>query len=160
MKQEDNLPWFSHLEGYLLIPHELLHVIGFRLVGQRCAYRWGNPFVTPIGPMNRAERLVGMLFPFVIFFILVTAFAIFAGLTAGQAVREGIWGRLLFWLTLTLTAGLYLGTTIGDLRRAYLLIFDKPWYSWTPFDFFFWPLVNWNEVREKAAKGDIDDKPY
>jgi hypothetical protein len=30
------------IEGYLLIPHELLHIVGYRLVGKRCLYHWGD----------------------------------------------------------------------------------------------------------------------
>ena len=29
------------LEGYLLIPHEFLHVVAHKLIGKRCSYRVG-----------------------------------------------------------------------------------------------------------------------
>ncbi len=62
--------FFGVLQVTVLIPHELLHVLGYRLVGKRCLYRWGDDFVTPLGSIRRRERLVGALFPFGVFLIL------------------------------------------------------------------------------------------
>ncbi len=157
MKSTKDQHWFTRLGGYLLIPHELLHVLGYRLVGKRCQYQWGNPYVTPVGPMSRGVQLTGMLFPFVVFFLLVTIFVILAGFASEQVVREGSFFWFIFWLGLSYIAGIYTGTTLGDLRRAYLLIFDKPWSSRTPFDFFFWPIVDWNDIRSQVASGEIDE---
>jgi hypothetical protein len=140
--------------GNILIPHELLHVAGYWLVGQPCEYHWGRPYVTPLGVMPRWKRLVGMLFPFAIFFILVTLFALLAGFASREAVREGAFFWFITWLVLIYITGIYIGTTLGDLRRAYLLVVDKPWYSWTPFDFFFLPVVDWNDIRQKAVEGE------
>ena len=36
------------VEGYLLIPHELLHVAAYRLIGRRCSYRLGDSYVKHI----------------------------------------------------------------------------------------------------------------
>jgi hypothetical protein len=156
MKHVRTFPSFKALEGYLLIPHELLHVAGYWLVGQQCEYRWGQPYVTPIGLMLRWKRLVGMLFPFGVFFSLATVLALLAGYAARAAVREGSFFWLTLWLGLIYLTSLYVGSTLGDLRRAYLLIVNKPWHSWTPFDIFFLPVVDWNDIRQKAAKGEID----
>ena len=153
MKQVQNISWFKRVEGYLLIPHELLHVLGYRLVGQRCEYRWGQPYVTPAGPIPRYRNLVGMLFPFLIFSTLLIIFALLAGFASEQAVREDSPFWFIFWFTLTYLAGIYVGTTLGDLRQVYLLILNKPWYGWTPFDIFFYPLVDWNEIRRKITAG-------
>ncbi len=35
-------PWLHRLGGYFLIPHELLHIVGYRLVGKQCRYEWGE----------------------------------------------------------------------------------------------------------------------
>jgi hypothetical protein len=158
MVESKNHSLFKRLEGYLLIPHELLHVLGYRLVGQPCEYRWGDSFVTPTHSMTRRQDLIGMLFPSVIFFILVTVFGLLAGFAAEAAVREGKLFWFIFWLALTYITGIYLGSTLVDLRRAYLLIVGKPWYSWTPFDILFQPLVDWDDIRRKVAKGEIDDQ--
>ena len=158
MKQIKGQNRLTYLAGYLLAPHELLHVVGFRLVGKQCQYRWGNTYVTPIGPMTRRERLVGMLFPFTVFFALLIGFAISAGFAAEQIVFEGKTFWFIFWMILTYLAGFYACTAIGDLRRAYLLIFDKPWHSWTPFDFLFRPFMDWNDIRKKVDAGEFDDK--
>jgi len=89
---------------------------------------------------------------------LLTIFAILAGLASEQVVRQGIYGAFLFWCGGCLIATFYLSTTIGDLRRAYLLIVEKPWYSWTPFDFLYWPVVDWEDIRKKVSTGEIDAK--
>ena len=158
MKRMEHQSWLSRFGGYILIPHELLHVVGYRLMGKECRYEWGNSYVTPIGRMTRRQDLIGMLFPFTVFLMFLTSFAILAGFASEQVVRDGSFFWFIFWLTLAYIAGFYVCTAIGDLRRAYLLITKKPWYSWTPFDFFFLPFVNWDDVRKKVASGEIDDK--
>jgi hypothetical protein len=158
MEQAKQQRWWERLGGYLLIPHELLHILGFRLVGKRCNYRWGNNYVTPLGSMSRWERLVGMLFPFVVFAILFIIGAVWVGLAYGQAVREGSFFRFIFGLILLQIIALYAGSTLLDLRNAYLLIFNKPWQSWTPLDIFFWPIVDWTKVRERTPPPEDHDK--
>ena len=132
----------ARIEGYLLIPHELLHVLGYRLVGKHCLYQWGKRYVTTVDPMTRNEELVGLLFPFAvcmaIWLILlpVPFVALFFG---GLAWAVGL--SILFSVPF-----IYAFASIGDLRQAYLLILNKPKGSLTPFDFFFWPVMA--EYRE------------
>lgn len=127
----------TRIEGYLLIPHELLHVVGYKLAGKQCRYRWGDHFVTPIGSMTRKEELVGLLFPFIaclalwLILLPLPLAALFVG-GAGWAIALSI----IFSIPLA-----YAFTAIGDLRRAYLIITDKPHNSKTPFDFIFWPVM-------------------
>ena len=158
MKLTKHQNWPSRLGGYLLIPHEFLHLIGFRLVGKQCQYEWGRSYVTPIEPMTRRERIVSMLFPFSVFAFVFIICAILSGLAYGQAMRDASFFWFILWMGAALVMGFYAGTAITDLRQAYLLIFDKPWYGWTPFDIFFWPIVDWEEIREKVAAGLIDEK--
>lgn len=146
----------TRLTGYLLIPHELLHVLGYRLVGKRCRYRWGESYVTPLGPLDRRRDLVGMLLPFATFVVLFFGCGILSALAYGQALGSGNYGGFIFWTVLAFGTGIYAGTAIGDLRNAYLFITEKPWYSRTPFDIFFWPVVDWEEIRHKVASGEID----
>ena len=131
----------SKLEGYLLIPHELLHVVGYRLVGKQCRYRLGEPSVMPLGSLTRRERLVGILFPFAVFVTLFGLFALLSGLSPlivkNQPEKALGWGLALG--AMSLIAGGYACTAIGDLRQAYLLIYNKPKGSKTPFDFLAWP---------------------
>src|SRR5688500_19355505 len=58
--------FLSRLGGYYLIPHELLHVLAYRLIGKRCHYEWGAYYVQSLQPKNRKESLFVLLFPFVI----------------------------------------------------------------------------------------------
>jgi hypothetical protein len=55
----------STIEGYLLIPHELLHVAAYRLIGKPCRYVWGRTWVRGLVPLSRRERLFVLLFPLV-----------------------------------------------------------------------------------------------
>lgn len=129
---------YSKLEGFLLVPHELLHLVGYRLVGKRCRYHLGDPFVTPLGQLKRRERLVGLLFPFAVFVTLFFLLAIVSGLmpiifeASPELARR--WGLSLG--VLSLIAGGYVCTTVGDLRQAYRIYFDKDVGSQTPFDVF------------------------
>ena len=91
-----------------MIPHELLHVLGYYLVGQKCIYHWGQSYVTPKRPMPLWRDLVGMLFPAGVFLNLMLVFGVLAGLAlegfmvAGQAgpdsivVGDDFWGWFLF----------------------------------------------------------------
>jgi hypothetical protein len=97
-----------------------------------------------------------MLFPFLVFFTIAIIFALLAGFAAETAARDGAFFWFGFWLMLTYISAIYIGTTLGDLRRAYLLLFNKPWYDWTPFDIFFQPLIDWNDIRRKVAAGELD----
>lgn len=150
--------WSRRLGGYLLIPHELLHILGFRLVGKRCAYRWRQSHVTPLEPMSRWQLLVGRLFPFIVFTLLF----IICTVLAGRAYQEVQQGSSIFWFLMGLglmqILALHAGTTLVDLRNAYLLIVNKPWYSKTPLDLFFWPVVDWNEIRNKVPLEDKNAK--
>lgn len=127
----------AQLEGYLLIPHELLHVLGYKLAGKRCLYQWGNRYVTTVDPMTRNEELVGLLFPFAVcmatwlILLPVPFVALFLG---GLAWAVGL--SILFSVPF-----IYAFASIGDLRQAYLLILNKPKGSPTPFDFFFWLVM-------------------
>jgi hypothetical protein len=57
---------FIHtLRGYYLIPHELLHVLAYWLIGKPCEYRWGQPYVRPLAKRTKEQRLFVLLLPFV-----------------------------------------------------------------------------------------------
>jgi hypothetical protein len=113
----------------------MLHVAGYWLVGKPCQYRWGDAYITPGKHLKLWEHLVGLLFPFIICSRLFVISGILSAFAYREVVREGILSGFLFWTFLALISGGYAGTAIGDLRKAYLLIFDKPWYRWTPLIF-------------------------
>lgn len=127
----------TRLEGYLLIPHELLHVAGYRLVGKQCAYRWGDHQVRPVGPLTRRERLVGLLFPFTICMLAWL-------LLLPWPIVALIYGSMLWFVIFFGLSGLvflYAFASVGDLRQAYLLLYKKDASHKTPFDFLFWPVL-------------------
>ncbi len=127
----------TRIEGYLLIPHEMLHVIGYRLVGKRCTYRWGDNRVTPIDPLTRGERLVGLLFPFI---VCMAAWLFLLPLPVVAFFYGGLIWAMIF-ITLSGLLLLYASASIGDLRQAYLLVYKKQPQAKTPLDFLFWPVL-------------------
>jgi len=132
----------TRIEGYLLIPHELLHVLGYRLVGKRCAYRWGDHQVKPVGPMSQNERLVGLLFPFA---ACAAAWLILLPLPLVAFVYGSLSWAVVFTVFFAITF-IYAFAAIGDLRQAYLLLYNKKPHDKTPFDFLFWPVL-----KERSA---------
>lgn len=144
------------LEGYLLIPHELLYVLGYWLVGKQCRYRWGESYVTPLGSPARWQDLVGTLLPFITFAGLFLICGVLSSFAYGYALQSGNYIWFIVWTGLAFVTGLYAGTAIGDLRNAYLVLTQKPWYSWTPFDIFYWPVIDWEETRKRVSNGEID----
>jgi hypothetical protein len=122
------------VEGYLAVPHQLLHVAGYRLAGKKCVYRLGKLYVLPSGSMTRRERLIGTLFPFTVFF------SIFLLTTIGTSIALSIYPST------AILSGIYTVFSIGDLRQAYLLLHKKPLSSRTPFDF----LLSWRNDLQKA----------
>ena len=136
----------ENLEGYLAIPHQLLHIAGYRLVGKRCVYRLGKLYVLPVGSMTRRERLIGILFPFITFcsIFLLSSLAASLTLTYFEMTAVPWWGFGSFLLAVI--SGIYTFFSTGDLRQAYLLLHNKTLRSRTPFDF----LWSWQEDLQKA----------
>jgi len=127
----------TKIEGYLLIPHELLHVLGYRLVGKRCVYRWGDHRVKALGSLSRDEQLFGLLFPLVV--CVVLAIILLPLPAVGWFLGRETW--LIVFTIFPAIPLAYASASIGDLRRAYLLITGKKSQDKTPFDFFFWPII-------------------
>ncbi len=65
----------QRLNGYLAIPHELMHVVAYRMIGKRCAYQFGDLSVKPLEDRTLRERLFCLLFPLVINLLAVVLLA-------------------------------------------------------------------------------------
>lgn len=63
-QQSANQFWYK-LKGYYLIPHELLHVLAYRLINKPCHYRWGEHRVYSKAKKTQREQLFVLLMPFV-----------------------------------------------------------------------------------------------
>lgn len=65
MEKQPNVWSLLHkLGGYYLIPHELLHVAAYRIIGKPCKYNWGDYAVQPLASRTKYERLFVLLLPF------------------------------------------------------------------------------------------------
>jgi len=121
------------LDGYLAVPHELMHVVAYRLIGKRYAYRLGEHAVTALEERTLGQRLFCLLFPLLINSLAVLLLAAIWIVTYGSA-RYPLnpieyfqvapdWHRALFfgW------AGLltYAGTAYLDVLIAIRLLAQK-----------------------------------
>ncbi len=57
---------FFQIEGYLAAPHELLHVLAYRIIGKRCSYTLGQRWVQAEEKLTRQEHLFVSLLPFAV----------------------------------------------------------------------------------------------
>jgi hypothetical protein len=124
--------WYK-LGGYYLIPHELLHVLAYRLIGKPCHYDWGDYYVRPLAKRTRRERLFVLLFPFIVCWLLGFFFHFLWGASALLVIRMPL-ERYFFesgptWhFALPIIATgfiIYSGTAHADLIIAYRVLVGK-----------------------------------
>jgi len=118
--------------GIFLIPHELLHVLGYKLIGKPYAYEWGNHQVISLSQRTRQERLLIALLPFCVFFGLGLFFhSLWIGATLWAVIQwhlnplQFLWAAT--WPLVCMGLGtllvLYSGTAHADLSNIYYLLF-------------------------------------
>jgi hypothetical protein len=117
------------LFSLISIPHELLHVLAFRLIDKPYHYQLGDLAVKPIDPLTKRERLFVTLLPFGVTFLLYII--LFAG---ALFVANKIPLLAIILGNLTIPVGLYVFFSLEDLRQAWRLITGG---EQTPFDFIF-----------------------
>lgn len=120
------------LEGYLLIPHELLHVAAHRLIGKQCSYRLGESYVSHIDHCTRREYLFCLLFPAMISLPLsllplalwISTFRWYSLSTSQYLETAPIWHICLFglWFALFTYAA---SSCFYDIWLAIRLLFQK-----------------------------------
>lgn len=117
------------LGGYYLVPHELLHVLAYRLINKPCQYKWGDYEVKSLAPKNKREKLFVLLFPFVTCWILG---GIFIGLWLLSAFFITIPPKRYFidgptwhfgFMIMAMVCIIYSGTAHQDLIDAYGWLF-------------------------------------
>ena len=133
----------NKIGGYYLIPHELLHVVAYRIIGKPYRYRWGDYQIYSLAPKTRREKLFVLLFPFVVCWILGLFFyliwfllSLSAQLPPEQYFSAGpIWHFI--FPVLAFLCILYSGTSYQDLIDVYGWLFkhkaqydsDQPHYQ-------------------------------
>lgn len=121
---------FLHkLGGYYLIPHELLHVLAYRLIGKPCSYRWGDHCVRSLAPKTKREKLFVLLFPFGVCWVLGIFFgflwiisAFFIDIPPERYLIDGPTWHFIFPIIATLFV-IYSGAAHQDLIDAYGWLF-------------------------------------
>lgn len=118
------------IEGFLLIPHELLHIAACRLLGKEYTYRLGDTTVRLGGSYAGAERIFVLLFPLAIHLFL-TALLVVVWFSSYVAARYPVQPHLYlqsapWWHSALLVAWTammtYTGVCVGDLRSAWRLV--------------------------------------
>lgn len=132
MNQQQSIKPFLHkLGGYYLVPHELLHVLAYRIIGKSCHYQWGDYSVRPGATRTRKERIFISLLPFAVcwvfgllFHILWILSAFFIKIPPERYFIDGPTWHLIF-LILGGIFILYSGTAHYDLINSYHILFGK-----------------------------------
>jgi hypothetical protein len=118
------------LKGYYAIPHELLHVLAFHIIGKPCQYQWGDLSVKPLAQETLYERLFVSLLPFAVIFG-TALFFILTWETLAMFINQHPeqYGDYLPWSFMVLLIGglflLYSTTSAEDLLNSYVLLFEK-----------------------------------
>lgn len=121
------------LDGYLVIPHELMHVIAYRLIGKRCTYRLGDHTVQAVEERTFGQRLFCLLFPLLVnglAVLILTAIWMATYIQARYPLNPLVylqvapdWHRALFFGMVFLVS--YTCTSVFDVMLAGRLIMEK-----------------------------------
>ncbi len=121
------------IDGYLAIPHELLHVLAYRLIGKKCRYRLGDHFVYPSETRSWAERLFVLLFPLMVIsglglvslsvWVVTYLLNDYPPHPLGYFAIAPTWHKYLWAAAIVLL--LYAGSCVGDAQIVLRLLFQK-----------------------------------
>jgi len=124
--------WLEKLGDYYLIPHELLHVWGYRLLNKPYYYQWGSRQVVPLAERTRNERLFISLLPFMVsWFLGGISYLLWFIVMVYLAVELKMPPEKFFfeappWHFILMLIGsifiIYSGTAHGDLINTYYLL--------------------------------------
>ena len=122
------------LDGFLGIPHELLHVLAHRLVKRPCYYRLGDTFVLSLELLPLRQRLFVLLFPLavmvaafcVLYAVALVTAVVFVAPTLTPTTFRNYWLDFPAWhkilLLITVLPVVYAPTAFTDVRMAVRLL--------------------------------------
>lgn len=121
------------IDGYLAVPHELLHLLAYRLIGKRCRYRLGDHFVQPLETRSWKERLFVLVFPLLIISGTGLSLMILWAVTyvanhypphpLAYFGTAPFWHKSLWGISVILL--LYIGSCVGDVQLAIRLLLQQ-----------------------------------
>ena len=121
------------IDGYLAIPHELLHVLAYRLIGKKCRYRLGEHSVQALEPRTFGERVFVLLFPLfiiggtalVLYLLWLISYALigFPPSPISYLSVAPLWHKLLWVGSIILM--LYSGSSVMDIVMTVQLLVKK-----------------------------------
>jgi energy-coupling factor transporter transmembrane protein EcfT len=121
------------IDGYLAIPHELLHVLAYRIIGKKCHYEFGGHAVHTLESRTLRETLIVLLFPLIAIvgaglFLMLLWFATYLfirypinPLSYFQVAPFWHKALLVLWIMLLL----YAGSSFNDIRASIQLLSQK-----------------------------------
>lgn len=122
LERLNRIVWLNQLISYLYVPYQLLQVVGYRLVGQRCKYEWGKSSVKPIEAMTTKQQLVGLLFPVLVFWLFLILGLILCAYIFLLYRFEMPWIIIPLVIFFTLPLSPYFYQVVFDMWRAYRLL--------------------------------------
>jgi hypothetical protein len=131
MSQHTSNNFWYKLGGYYLIPHELLHVLAYRLIGKPYHYKWGDYQVRSLVSKTRGETLFVLLFPFAVcwtlsffFGLLWLSSAFFIKIPPERYLVDGPTWHFIFPILAALLL-IYSGSSHWDLVAVYYILWGK-----------------------------------
>jgi hypothetical protein len=124
---------FWKIDGYLAIPHELLHLLAYRLIGKRCRYHLGDHFVHALETRSLKERLFVLVFPLLV--IGTTGLSLMVLWAVTYVMNQypphplvyfdaaPIWHKSLWVISVILL--LYAGSCVGDIQLVIRLLLQQ-----------------------------------
>lgn len=124
---------FWKIDGYLAVPHELLHLLAYRLIGKRCRYRLGDHFVHALETRSLKERLFVLVFPLLV--IGTTGLSLMVLWAVTYVMNHypphpltyfgaaPIWHKSLWVISVILL--LYAGSCVGDIQLVIRLLLQQ-----------------------------------
>lgn len=118
------------IDGYVAVPHELLHVAAYKLLGKKFSYRFGDNVVKGLERESRRERLFVLLFPL---FVTSSLGLLFSAAWVVTTIQfrfptapldyhrvAPLWHQSLFFIGVV--AMFYAFSCMADLYKAYRLL--------------------------------------
>ena len=107
----------NQIVSYLYVPYQFLQLMGYRLVGKQCDYKWRTYRPEPTGPTSRTRHSIALLFPtFVCCVILIFQITLSIYLFRLYFSPQNLW-PILVVLVQPIPFCLYAGWMILDFLR-------------------------------------------
>lgn len=89
----------NRLATYLYIPYQFLQIVGYRLVGKHCDYRWRKYRPEPIEPATLPQHFIALIFPTIVCFTILAVQVVVASyLVVWYYTPQAPWPVFIFFI--------------------------------------------------------------